>query len=81
MREDGNERGKMMTKALTGMVALSLFGFASVGVAAAADKTALQKATADCRAQVKEQAKYKEMSMYARHKAVKQCAQQATTQQ
>jgi len=37
------------------------------------DKAAVQKATADCRAEVKEQARFHEMSWYARHKAVKQC--------
>jgi hypothetical protein len=37
---------------------------------------ALKQATADCRAQVKEQAKYNEMSWYARHKAVKNCVKE-----
>ncbi len=37
------------------------------------DKAAVQKATADCRAQVKEQARFHEMSWYARHKAVREC--------
>jgi hypothetical protein len=38
-----------------------------------ADAAALKQATADCRAQVKEQARFEEMSWYARHKAVKNC--------
>jgi hypothetical protein len=37
------------------------------------DKAALQQATATCRAEVKERARFHEMSWYARHKAVKQC--------
>ena len=37
------------------------------------DAAALKRATADCRAQVKEQARFEEMSWYARHKAVKNC--------
>jgi len=42
----------------------------------AADKAAQKKATADCRAQVRERAKYEEMSWYARHRAVKNCVQE-----
>ena len=38
-----------------------------------ADKAALKQATATCRAQVKEQARFEEMSWYARHKLVKEC--------
>jgi len=38
-----------------------------------ADKAALKRATATCRAQVKEQARFEEMSWYARHELVKKC--------
>lgn len=38
-----------------------------------ADKAALKQATDSCKAQVKEQARFQEMSWYARHKAVKNC--------
>ena len=38
-----------------------------------ADKAALKQATATCRAQVKEQARFEEMSWHARHKLVKKC--------
>jgi hypothetical protein len=41
--------------------------------AADADKAAAKDATAKCRAQVKEQARFEEMSLYARHKLVKKC--------
>jgi len=40
-----------------------------------ADKAALEKATAKCRAEVKEEARYYAMSLYARHKRVKKCIQ------
>lgn len=38
-----------------------------------ADKAALKQATDACKAQVKEQAQFHEMSWYAKHKAVKNC--------
>jgi curli biogenesis system outer membrane secretion channel CsgG len=37
------------------------------------DKAALKQATATCKTQVKEQAHFEEMSLYARHKLVKKC--------
>jgi hypothetical protein len=53
--------------------------YAPVGAAAetAPDKAALQKTTADCKAQVKDYAKYNETSWYARHKMVKKCVKDA----
>ena len=44
----------------------------------AADKAAVKEATAKCRAQVKEQAHFQEMSLYARHKLVKNQALRRT---
>jgi spore coat protein CotH len=41
--------------------------------AAAVDPQALKRATASCKADVKEQARYHEMSWWAQHKAVKKC--------
>lgn len=38
-----------------------------------ADKAAMKQATATCKAQVKEQARFHEMSLLARHKLVKKC--------
>jgi stress-induced morphogen len=38
-----------------------------------ADKTAMKKASDTCKAQVKEEARFNEMSWWARHKAVKKC--------
>jgi hypothetical protein len=45
--------------------------------AAATDADAVKKATATCKADVKEQAKYHEMSWWAQHKAVKKCVKDA----
>jgi hypothetical protein len=52
---------------------------APVGAAAETntDKAALQKATAECRAQVKDYAQYHETSWYQRHKMVKSCIKDA----
>jgi hypothetical protein len=61
------------------VIAAALFGgagfIAPAGAApiTAAEKAAQKKATADCKAQVREKAKYEEMSWWARHKAVKNC--------
>jgi hypothetical protein len=41
------------------------------------NKTAVKQATATCRAEVKEHAKYNEMSLWAQHKAVKKCVADA----
>jgi hypothetical protein len=38
-----------------------------------ADKADVKQATAKCRAQVKEQARFEESSLYTRHKLVKKC--------
>ena len=40
-------------------------------------KPVLNPATATCRAEVKEHAKYNEMSLWAQHKAVKKCVAEA----
>jgi hypothetical protein len=54
-----------------------LCGFLFVPVSASAannvDKAALKKATAECRAQVKEYSRFHETSWYGRHKMVKKC--------
>lgn len=63
-----------------GMLAAIIVGAPALVVPAAAaapmsdaEKAAMADATAKCRAQVKEQAQFHEMSLYARHKAVKKC--------
>jgi ribosomal protein L12E/L44/L45/RPP1/RPP2 len=48
---------------------------AAAAPAADADKAAAKDATAKCRAQVKEQARFEEMSLYARHKLAKKCVE------
>jgi len=45
--------------------------------AADADKAALRQATATCKAQVKEYARFNETSWYARHKMRKNCIKDA----
>jgi hypothetical protein len=42
-----------------------------------ADKVALQQATASCKAEVKEYAKYNETSWWQRHKMVNKCVNDA----
>jgi ribosomal protein L12E/L44/L45/RPP1/RPP2 len=71
---------RLVTALSAGIVAVVLMsGTALVTVPAAAapttdaDKAAAKDATARCRAQVKEQARFEEMSFYARHKLVKKC--------
>jgi hypothetical protein len=49
----------------------------SAAAMSAADKAARKHATATCRAQVKGQTNFKEMSWYARHKAVRACVKVA----
>ena len=83
MRFHQEERISMshfVTALSAGLIAAILVGSAatlSTPAAAApmsdADKAALKKATDTCKAQVKEQAKFNEMSWWARHKAVKKC--------
>jgi hypothetical protein len=53
----------------------------SAAAMSAADKAARKHATVTCRAQVKGQANYKEISWYARHKAVRACVKNALANQ
>jgi hypothetical protein len=68
-----------MVAALSGgiLVAILFAGssFITTPAVAAADKAAMNDASAKCKAQIKEQARLEEMSLYARHKAVKKCVQ------
>ena len=61
--------------------AILIGGFALAPYAAAAqtgaEKAALEQATASCKAQVKEYAKYNETSWWQRHKMVKKCVNDA----
>jgi stress-induced morphogen len=56
-----------------------VIAFAATPAAAAtdADKAALAQATTTCKARVKEQTQFQETSLYARHKMVKKCVQDA----
>jgi short-subunit dehydrogenase involved in D-alanine esterification of teichoic acids len=68
---------KFFTAIFATMIAVVVSGAALVATPAAAapdaDKAALKQATATCRAQVKEQAHFEALSLYARHKLVKKC--------
>jgi hypothetical protein len=71
-----------MNKLVAGLATTAVIcavAYAPIGAAAEtdADKAALQKATAECRARVKEYAQYHETSWYQRHKMVKTCVNQA----
>jgi hypothetical protein len=59
------------------VTALLMSGTVAAVAAGDADKVALQKSTADCKAQVKEYAQYHETSWYQRHKMRKKCISDA----
>jgi hypothetical protein len=50
---------------------------ASFMPAVAADAAAVKQAKANCKAEVKEHARYNEMSWWAQHKAVQKCVKDA----
>jgi len=60
---------------ITGVLVAGI-AFVPTQASAATDAAALQQATAACKGQVKEQAQYKELSLYARHKLVKKCIEE-----
>ncbi len=69
---------QFITTLSAGILAMALVAGAAGAAKAAtattdADKAALNKATATCKAQVKEQAHFEAMSWFARHKLVKKC--------
>jgi hypothetical protein len=70
---------KKMISTIAATAIACTVAYAPIGAAAetAPDKAALQKATADCKAQVKDYAKYNETSWYARHKMIKKCIKEA----
>jgi hypothetical protein len=55
------------------VIAMSISASVAQAAMSDADKAALKDQAATCKAEVKEQAKYQEMSWYAQHKAVKNC--------
>jgi hypothetical protein len=70
---------RFMTVLFAGIVAVSAGAatLAPTPAAAASDADAKKQATATCKAQVKEEAQYHDMSLWARHKAVKKCVAEA----
>jgi hypothetical protein len=65
--------GTIAAAFICGLVSTLTFTAAS----AASDADALKQATATCKADVKEQARYHEMSWWTQHKAVKNCIKEA----
>ena len=65
----------LTTGAIVAAVLIAVCAPGSIAEAAMsdADKATLKDYTVTCRAEIKEQAKYQEMSWYAQHKAVKNC--------
>jgi hypothetical protein len=63
--------------ATTAVVCAMAYAPISAVAETAPDKAAVQKATAECKTQVKDYAKYNETSWYKRHKMVKKCVQDA----
>ena len=64
----------MMRRTIAGVIACGLLLAPTLGEAQdQPDKAAVKQATATCRADIKEHAKYNEMSFWAQHKAVKKC--------
>ena len=68
-----------MSKTLAMTFACSYLLFTATFAIAAdqPDKAAVKQVTASCRAEVKEHAKYNEMSLWAQHKAIKKCIKEA----
>jgi hypothetical protein len=67
-----------MYRTLAAFIAAGLLlGPTIVKAADQPDKATVKQATARCRAEVKEHAKYHEMSLWAQHKAVKKCVADA----
>jgi hypothetical protein len=69
--------GRLTAAVIIGGTALAAI---TAVTAADADKAALRQATATCKAQVKEYARFNETSWYARHKMVKNCIKDALAQ-
>jgi hypothetical protein len=67
-----------MSGSLAILVAYSFLLLPTFAIAAdQPDKAAVKQATATCRGEVKEHAKYNEMSLWAQHKAIKRCVADA----
>jgi hypothetical protein len=75
MQKEGNSSMRRTLEAVIACGALLALTF--VNAEAKPDKAAVKQATATCRAEVKDRAKYNEMSLWAQHKAVKRCVADA----
>ena len=65
--------GTVTTALLAGS---ALMPVPAVAAMSDADAAAMKKATADCKAEVKEKAKYQDLSLMARHKMVRNCVKE-----
>jgi len=75
---------KFVNASSAAIIALALTGGAvfvtkpaSAAPMSAADKAAMKKTSDTCKAQVKEEARFHEMSWWAKHKAVNKCVKDA----
>ena len=68
---------RLATTLTYGILTLGLVAGSAAAAMAAADAAAMKKATAACKAEVKEKAKYQAMSLFARHRMVKDCVKES----
>jgi hypothetical protein len=69
---------KSLATCLTVVIVVGIGTLPKTAVAASdVDKAAMQKVTADCKAQVKQYAQYNDTSWYQRHKMMKGCVSDA----
>jgi hypothetical protein len=72
---------RLATTLFSGILTVGLIAGSALAPAAAAmagaDAAAMKKATANCKAEVNEKAKYQAMSLVARHKMVKDCVKES----
>jgi hypothetical protein len=80
--EERNTMSRFVTILSAGIMATAIIAGSALSAAPAAaamsdtDAAAMKKATADCKAEVGEKAKYHEMSWLTRHKMVKNCVKE-----
>ncbi len=83
-QKEQNDMSPLVNALSAGVIATALVGgAASMTTPATAapmsdtDKAAMKKANDTCKAQIKEEARFHEMSWWARHKAIKKCVADA----
>jgi hypothetical protein len=76
-QEEHVAMSRISTALFACIVAAITFVSGAAFTPATAASDALKQATATCKAQVKDRARFHEMSWWAQHKAVKQCIKEA----